>query len=429
LTLTDYQQLGARLTWDDPAVLELFGQVQGEAQSNEPLDLTGLYNADDSRPPYLTPVMHRWYLRHVPRTRGPALQEIRGSFAAIELGKGQRGFLLESERDRIEREKNAEIEKERDRYFLDKDVQDTGKDLDEAREVYEQAKAENGGQDANEWSPIAYCVFLTVLAIPEFPLNFQSLMSFFSTVPILAVILALVIAGGIWFSSHIVGTTIKQWGELFGGHVPQRDKMRAGRYLSIGILLFIGAMCLVYFPRSYLFRAAIERKIVLGEPVLFSDYMGMLVSVGGNFLLWLIGVGVAYVAHSHVPEFGAKQRRYNRLKKKVLASYERELQHRKDRHISKAQKDQSNLTQLEARQLKNRPDYLRARSLFEELRKVDNAVLAILEEYRGRLVETAKASDHVLIFKMDDINSVTENKQVKIDSSTYLQLKLRLPYA
>ncbi len=410
-------------------MLELFAQVHGEASSSEPLALTGLYNADDSHPPYLTPVMRSWYRRYVALTRGPALQEIRGSFAAIEPGKGQRGFLLESERDRIEREKNAEIEKERDRYFLDKKVQVAGKELDEARESYEQAKAENGGQDAIEWSPITYCVVLTILAIPELPLNFQSLMLFFSTVPYIAIILAFLIAVGIGFSSHIVGTTVKQWGDLFGSHVPRREKMRAGRYLSLGTLMFIVAMGLVYFPRSYLFRATIERKIVLGEPILLSDYMGLLVSVGGNFLIWLVGVGVAYAAHSHVPEFGAKLRRLNRLQKLVSASYERELQHRKDRHISKAQKDQNNLTQLEAQRLKNLPGYLRARSLFEELRKVDNAALAILEEYRGRLVETAKASNQVLIFKMDDINSVTENKQVKIDSSTYLQLKLRLPYA
>jgi hypothetical protein len=421
--------LASGLGWDDPIVSALFNQAQAECRSTESIALTGEYNADDARPPLLTSTMNRWYRQHIASTRGPALQEVRNTFSAIDLGKGQRAFLIESEKDRIERENFQQIAKERDQYFSSKYVQDKSKELVEARDAYEQMKSDNGGDDANEWSAFTYILILTLLAIPELPLNFQSLLSFFSTVPAIAAVLALVIAIGIAFSSHIIGMTVKQWGELFGGHAQRRDKMRAARFLALGIMFFTIAMGLVYFPRSSLFRAALDRKIVLGELITFSDYMGLLVSVGGNVLIWLIGVGVAYVAHSHIPGFGAKQRLLSKLQKEVGGTYEKELQHRKNQHISRAQKDLSNITQLESRQLKNRPDYVAARSLFEEFRKTDNIVLAILEEYRGRLVEYSRTNGNKLTFLLDDINSITEDKQVKIDSSAYLQMKLRLPYA
>lgn len=427
MTLSAYRSLGGELGRDGPIAKALFEQVAREAESGD-IPLTGEYNADDARPPFLTSSMQRWYRSYIAAPRGSALQEVRGVFSAIDLGKGQRGFLIESMRDGIEKAKFEQILKEREQYFSDGGVKSKAKALEEARESYEQMKAENGGEDANEWPLRTYVAILALLAIPEIPLNFQSFLAFYSTVPAIAFVVVIAIAAAIGFSSHIVGTIVKQWGDRFGGDVSRRDKMRSARYFALGVLLFTVSMAMIYFPRSYLFKAALERKIVLGEPLTLSDYMGLLVSVGGNFLVWLIGVVVAHMAHSHIPEFGTKQRLLRSLEAKVLAKYEKDLQHRKDKHIGKAQKDITNITQLEARVLRNRPEYAAARAQFEELRKVDNAVLALLEEYRGRLLETLRAKGAKAAFVLDDVNSVTEDKQVRIDGVTYEQIKLRLPY-
>lgn len=428
MSLRDYKALESRLGWDNSIAQELLGVVDQEAVSIE-LPITGEYNSDAALPPHLTPQMLTWYRKHVATIRGTALQEIRSLFSAIDLGQGQRGFLPEHEYDQISRQKFQQMEHERGIYFSGETVKTKSRTLDEARAQYEQMKMEHGREDANEWAPWIYVTVLTVLAIPELPLNFQSLLTFFATVPVIAVVLAIAIAVGIATSSHIVGTVIKQWGELFGGQVGRRDKMRAARYFALGILLVLVAMALVYFPRTSIFQAALERKRALNETLTLTDYTGLLVSVGGNFLIWLIGVVVAYVAHSHIPGLGAAQRRMLRAQTEVSKLF-RELERRNIRHSSRAQQDSANIRTIESRQLRNLPAYVRARSEFEELRGVDNGVVAILEEYRKRLIETRRGPSHQqIIFICDDIHSLTEDKQVKITSSAYQLLKLRLPYA
>jgi hypothetical protein len=392
------------------------------------ISLSGEYNSDDSYPPFMTPVMQLWYRRVVASVRGPALQEVRSAFSAIDLGKGQRGFLIESEKDRIERRKFDEIVKERDQYFSDERVRRLSAELEDAKRSYEQMKAANGGDDANEWSTKAYIGLLFLFALPELPLNFESFSKFPIITPAIAAALVIIVAVGIGFSSHIVGTTIKQWGELFGGFVSQRDKMKSVRFLSLGFSLFTIAMGIVTTGRSLLFQEDIQRKVVIGEPLTYADYMAFGFSVGGNILIWSLGVVLAYIAHSHIPGFGAKQKKVKDLQHTVSAMYEKDLQHRKDRHVSKAQNALGNLEQLEVRQLRSRPDYVAARSGFEMLRKLDNRVLALLEEYRASLINAGERSGN-LEFIVEDINNLSDDKRSRIDISTYEQMKLRLPYA
>jgi hypothetical protein len=429
LSLEEYKNLaaGSGLSRDGPIAQALFSSAEREA-AQLPIALSGEYNADDAHPAYLTTAMQTWY-RYLSAVRGPALQDVRDTFSVINIGRNQQGFLPEAERDRIERNKFGEVLKEREQYFADETVRTTAIDLKEATESYEQMKAANGGDDANEWSPTRYVIILALLAVPELRLNFESFLTFFSTVPAVAAVLVIVIALAIAFSSHIIGTVVKQWGELFGGHVGRREKMSAWRLLVLGILLFIVAMGLVYFTRSVLFSAAIERKIVLGETLSFSDYMGLIVSVGGNFLIWLIGVVIAYFAHSHIPNFGKKQRLVQRLQKTVSSMYHKRLEPRKNKATAKAQRALINLENDEHRRLRGHAEYEAARSAFEEFRKVDNQILAILEEYRGMLIRHLSGESNKSAFVYDDIDSVSDDKRVALDSSSYAQKKLRLPYA
>jgi hypothetical protein len=151
-------------------------------------------------------------------------------------------------------------------------------------------------------------------------------------------------------------------------------------------------------------------------------------SVGGNVLIWTLGVAVAYIAHSHIPGFGAKQKLVKTLQDRVSAMHAKDLQHRSDRHISKAQHDLTNLTQLEARQLRGRPDYVVARARFEELRKIDNQVLAVLGEYRSLLADEVRRRGGSS-FEIEEIDSLSRDMRKQIDLSAFEHLKLRLPYA
>ncbi|WP_398470219.1 hypothetical protein [Tardiphaga sp.] len=425
MSLQEYDQLD--LSYDGALARMLIDNAPKEAAQGS-ISLSGEHNSDDGRPPYLTPAMQLWYRRVVASVRGPALQQLRSEFSAIDLGKGQRGFLIESERDRIERRKFEEITKERENYFTDEKVKRLSAELEDAKHAYEQMKAANGGDDANEWTTKVYIGLLGLFALPELPLNFESFSKFPIITPAIAAALVVIVAVGIAFSSHIVGTTIKQWGELFGGHVGSRDKMKSVRFLALGLSLFTIAMGIVITGRSLLFQEDIQRKLVVGEPLSYADYMAFGFSIGGNILIWFLGVVLAYVAHSHIPGFGLKQKIVKNLQEQVSAMYERDLQHRKAQHISSAQKALGNLEQLEVRQLRSRPDYVAARSGFEALRKIDNRVLALLEEYRASLVSAGEGRSK-LEFIVEDINNLSDDKRLRIDISAYEQMKLRLPYA
>jgi len=425
MSLAEYKQMD--LSFDGPAARTLLDAAPREAESSV-ISLSAEYNADDSQPPFFTPIMKVWYRHVVASPRGTALQEIREEFSSIDLGKGQRGFLLEGERDRIASEKFRQIGSERDQFFSNEKVNRVTAELAEAKRTYEQMKAANGGEDANEWSTRTYILVLGILALPELPLNYESFTKFPILTPAMAVALIFAVAAGIAASSHIVGTTYKQWGHLFGGYVSQRDKMKAYRQLGIGVLLFAIAMGIVTTGRSMLFQEDIQRKLLIGEPLSFADYMGFGFSVGGNLLIWTLGVAVAIVAHSDIPGFGAKQKLVKKRQDEISALHAKDLQHRSDRHISKAQHDLDNINQLEVRQLRSRPDYVAARTKFEEFRRVDNQVLAVLDEYRSRLADEVRRRGGTT-FEIEEIDSLSRDMRRQIGLSSFEHLKLRLPYA
>ena len=94
--------------------------------------------------------------------------------------KGQKPFLLEIERDRIEMRKYEAIQTERDTFMLRKDAADTYAELKDKEEQYNLMKADYG-RDAQRWTPILYWVVLFIFMIPEFMINWKS----FLKIPVL----------------------------------------------------------------------------------------------------------------------------------------------------------------------------------------------------------------------------------------------------
>lgn len=424
--MREYQELD--LSRDGAIAEALFREGDAESGRTE-LPLTASHDADAAHPPNLTPRMLTWYLSHVARVRGGALEEIREIFNAITPARGQRGFLLEAERDRIESEKFRGIKQEREQFFQSALVQRTTADLEEAQRDYDAMKRANGGDEANELSILKYISILFLLALPEIPLNFQSFAKFKFMTPAMAMATVVIVAGTIAISSHIFGITIKQWADRFGPHIDNKAKNRYRRYLALGSVLFTMVFAIITTGRSLLFQEEIARKISLGEMIDFNDYMSFAFTVGGNFLIWAIGVFVAYSAHSRIPDFGAKEEKVNRLKAQLAKLYQRDLHDRIGKRTARAQTELANLERRYVNELRDLPEHIAARRLFEALKRCDSQVLSLFETYRSSLIDKIRGSRLNVSINFEDITAQTRDMGVLKDIKEYERIMLRLPYA
>ena len=406
----------------------LFDQVDKEA-AQSPISLSSEDQADPVHPAFLTPAMQVWYKSEIAPLRGPALDEIEASFKSIDLGKGQFGFLLEAERDRLTKRKFAAWRSERDQFFADGKAAATAVALDEKLYEYEAMKAANGGDEAREWPASRYLAAYVLLALPEVPLNFESFMQVPAVTPAIALALTLIAAAGIGFSSHVCGVVFRQWGERFGGNVGRKERLSSARFLSLGWLVFAVSMGVVGWGRTLLFREEIERKLMIGDALGFSDYVGLGGSLGGNFLIWGLGVLVAYMAHSPIPGFGDMKKDVDRLRAKLDDFYGRELQPRVQTHLNAAAKDIVQFERLEARSLRTRPEYVAARRQFEVFKSVDSRVVSILDLYRARLASKIREGQLKSTFVIGEIARPSPDMRVEIEVEGYEQKRFHLPYA
>lgn len=417
---------GLDLSLNGPLAQSLLSEVDREAGSTS-ISLASRHTATKNRPSFVTPVMSQWFSSNLAGIRDGALEEALKPLKDIELGKGQKGFLLEAEKERVEREKYRNIEDERDRFFANAKIHRLEEDLDRMTREYEHMKGRQAGRDAEEWHPWLYTLVLMVLALPEFPLNETSFIHLgpFIT-PAMAYALTAAVAAGIAFSSHIVGESVKQWRARFGMGVPREERFTHSRYLGLGTILFLVAMGIVTTVRYIYFKEQLDEVMFGGGGS--PDYMTVFGTVGGNFLIWLIGVGVAYVAHDVLPGFGKLRRAVNKTRGELDRLYVKGLQESIDQKKAKAQEEENMLDMREDRELRNRPDYIDARKTFEQLRAVDTKVEALLGTYRSRLGEKVRAGKTAVEFYYDDIELPRRNTAKKIDFGAYELLRMELRY-
>ena len=426
MTIEAYRALN--LSLDGSVSRLLLSQADREAKSGR-IALTAEHEADHALPGLLTPAMKTWYRSEIEPYRSAALQEVLSACHAITLGKGQRGFLIENELGKLTATRNKQILDEREQFYNQKSIQKLSSDLEEKTRDYEDMRARNGGEDAHEWSKPLYFVLLCGLAAPEFPLNLESFMRINGVTPAIAVAITLCVALSIGVSSHIMGESLKQWSERFGGHVSRKERSKNLRFLSIGITLIFIAIGFVTWARWLLFQDVLQRKLLTGQGLDLSDYLTAVGSVAGNVLIWLLGTAFAFMAHSPIPDFGRKKRELQKLEAKLQKAHTRLLKDRVDRHLSRAQRDSELLRVRVSRELNNRPDYAAARARFEEMKAIDGRVLAILEAYRTLLLDRARDLGAEPVFSVDDLSLPTKSIARDIDGGAYEQKRLVLGYA
>ncbi|MEP0324837.1 hypothetical protein [Bauldia litoralis] len=386
---------------------DLISRVQREARFGE-IWLTALRDADAHTPPFLTGEMAQWYRSRISGQRVQALAELEAQFRNIQTRHGQEALFVEAEMDRHAQEKWARIRAESSQYLESEDARKLASDLADAQRSYERKRAANGGEESRAWARYKYVGWLSAIAIPELFLNFQSSMRTIGLAglnsPALAAGLTVLLALGIAFSSHVIGVCIHQWGDRFGGDVGRKDKLHSLRFFAIGWVIFTVAIGIVTYGRYLLFADDLERAILMGRTTTGGALLQVGYTVGGNVLVWLMGIVISMFAHDKVDGLGETKRAYD-LAHKRYAAHRKELEERNERHINLEQSRNTKLRELEKREFQALPEYVALRRRVEDISAKDNGVLALLEGYRLALLGLVQESGARTVFMIDDEQS------------------------
>lgn len=412
---------------DGPLARALEARLADEA-GQAAIPVSPVHGADVDGPAGLTPAMGAWYRHHVAPARRTALAEVRAAFEAETLA-GNRGFLAEAELDRIEAAKHAALRTERETFFQRKAIQDLHARLAEVGASYERKRAEHG-RDARPWEPVIYFITLALIALAlEAPLNFESFLRIDYYTPAFATGSFLFVAVALAASGHIIGTLAKQKAARFGGDVPGRVRSDSRIQLVIAIVLALLALGLVGYSRKYLLDEAVARSLALGESVGWGVYLAAIGVMIANVGVFVLSIWYAYARHDAVPDFAEERREMEGLRRRVARHYRRDLEGRARQRILQAGREAEAVSRREAEQARLSRNHARHRALFEELLALDARVLALLEDYRSRLVAGARRSGAEPRFVTDDLARGDVSTRVEATGEGYLAERLRLRFA
>lgn len=424
MSLEEYKALDLRA--DGPIAADLAAHLDEEAP-RPVLALSAPHGASAETPAMLTPAMLAWYQHHVASARRSALAEVRRAFAQDPMASGNHGFLLEAELDRVEQTKQGHLRTEREIFYQRRAVSDLTTEIDRLHADYDHKRAEHG-RDAGSWNPFLKYGGVIAIMLLEFPLNLSSFLKIDFLTPALATASVCLIAILFAFSSHLIGRILRQWSERFGDNVTARLRADSYRQFGLGLVLFaIGAAAIV-FSRSYLVAEAVARQVALGEEG------GNPVSIYGIALIGNLAVYAAAVAwvlfnEDPVPDFAEERRRLDRLKAKQRHFYRTGLERQQQQRIEQARRECEQLIRREADQMKRLRNYGSYRAQFDEVRRHDARVLALLQSYRSRLVAETRRRGLQATFTYDDLSNGDIGTKRDLDGDAYLSRPLALGHA
>jgi hypothetical protein len=426
MSLETYRALP--LAPDGPLARALEARLADEA-GQAVIPVSPVHGADVDGPAGLTPAMGAWYRHHVAPARRTALAEIRAAFEAETLSGANRGFLAEAELDRIEAAKHAALRTERETFFQRKAIQDLHARLAAVETSYERKRAEHG-RDARPWEPVIYFLTLALIALAlEAPLNFESFLRIDYYTPAFATGSFLFVAVALAASGHIIGTLARQKAARFGGDVPGRVRSDSRIQLSLAVVLAALALGLVGYSRKYLLDEAVARSLALGETVGWGVYLAAIGVMIANLGVFVLSIWYAYARHDAVPDFAEERREMERLRRRIARHYRRDLEGRARQRVLQAGREAEAVSRREAEQARLSRNHPRHRALFEEFLTLDARVLALMEDYRSRLVATARRSGLDTRFVTDDLARGDVSTRVEFSGEAYLAERLRLRFA
>lgn len=189
-------------------------------------------------------------------------------------------------------------------------------------------------------------------------------------------------------------------------------------------------MGIVFWGRYMLITDILREKAILkGEGFGSEEILLFGGAMLGNIGVWLAGMLWSFVKHDAVPNFSELQAEVEKLRAKMAQIYEKYLTSRTQRHILGAQKQIDKLFLSDKAQLARATGLQDARQLFNSIRHKDDEALALLDEYRSRLVSLVKTQGRDAIFLIDDISKADLNIRTELMPDEYGSASLQFRYA
>lgn len=265
---------------------------------------------------------------------------------------------------------------------------DSKREKERAESHFEQLLQGEGGRPVNTFGHTwLYFLVLAATTSIEWLINYDALFSWLG-VPFLAAGGTVVLAWAIGTAAHVHGTYIKQWTSRFAPHTTGK-----GRYVVI--LIAATVLLLVVTAVAGWARYSLAMHSIAAQgPIIATDQapaqpnptMDVLVSLGFNLLIWLIGLVIAFFAHDENHELmdahlerTRKRRRFNRLHK----PWEKRIQLVKAKATRQLEQLRA-ATALAVTSSKSQRDMLEQVNKREEFiyRTIANQVQAVADLYR-----------------------------------------------
>ncbi len=377
-----------------PAVEALMSRAAQEGSQRE---ITITTEGDSNAPSEgLTQGMLAWYQTHIATVRTSAISATEGLAGEIKLGKATPGQL---ERVKVDEAKRNLARRRAD--ILSRFRNENAKDiesLEDTEREHNDIRIAEGGRDAKvpnhfiEWG-----ILLPLIMLPEALLNFES----FRRAPIIqsdfqALGVTIIVGIGIAIAAHLIGRFIRQ----FSFYMRSDDERsnRAGWPLwSIGIVLLTVALGVVAYARYQYLIPLAEEAIILGRapPNILGQTAGLL---GGNLVVFLIGVGLTFMLHDQNPEFSDKARKLAKISNKVERLRKRQVT-MKLRDIERRFKEDTEAVQRVTQQMTSQPGFSNLRSNVNAIQGKDLQVLGVISQYKQALIDVISQRDQRFTFE------------------------------
>lgn len=377
-----------------PAVQALMSRAAQESQQRE---ITITTEGDSNAPSEgLTQGMLTWYQNHVAFLRTTAISSTEDLASDITLGKGTPGQLERVKVDEAKRNlarRRAEILSR----FRNENAKDI-KELEDTEREHNHIRIAEGGRDAKvpnhlvEWG-----ILLPLIMLPEALLNFES----FRRAPIIqsdfqALGATIIVGIGIAIAAHLIGRFIRQF-SFFMRSDDERSNRAGWPLWSIGIVLLTVALGVVAYARYQYLIPLAEQAIILGRapPNIMAQTAGLL---GGNLVVFLIGVGLTFMLHDPNPDFSDKARKLAKISNKVEGIRKSQVTS-KLRDIERRFKEDTEAVQRVTQQMTNQPGFANLRSNVNAIEGKDRQVMGVLSAYKQALIDAISQRDQRFTFE------------------------------
>ena len=399
------------------------------------MDTVPLSPIEGPQPAHLTTGMLNWYGIFVGPKRGLALHAIASVFKEqADRAKGE-GFLLQTRLAAIEEEhlqgRLQCYKHHKQQHHADSEqIKQLDGTISRDLEQYRMRKAQLGREAKVLNRPLYLTVLFFVIFGSEAAINLESFEALPWATPAIAWGATIIIGIAIGLAAHYHGTVFKQYGYWFGADQHDNKRGPAWRMVIGGSLALMLSLAFVYDARSAYLVAYSVALSGFGQTGGFQPLSTIWVIGGsllGNIIVYLVGVLWAYLLHDSDPEFEDLKKSLDRNTQTVDV-----LKRRLEQHLHRDVEQLNAILKRKTEEAKRanifvatQPNLAWAQGLFSSFQSKDQEVVALLQEYRGQLIQKMGPAAKKVKFAICCDDPYSDRKNVSSDEYLHMALKLK----